>query len=782
MSFLQTSVSEKASVQVAVRVRPRNAREEGTESIIQTKGQTVYIKSPDSNKPSTFTYDCTYSESSTQEDLYSNIGTYVISNAFKGYNTCVFAYGQTGSGKSHSVMGSADQPGLIPRICQALFDMQESHNGLDVHDASITYKLEVSYLEIYSEDVRDLLSSNTTVGLRVREHPELGPYVEGLSQILVENYKSVKKLIDQGNKERVTAATLMNSHSSRSHAILTLYFTQLIDEPDIGKTREVVSRINLVDLAGSEKVQSSGVTGLNFKEAININKSLSSLGLVIGKLAMQSHEKSAKPKKKIKVTASTKPPRISTGKSVKPKSSSSSASSSASSSPGSAKTSIANHIPYRDSVLTWILKESLGGNSKTFMVATVSPSAINYDESLGTLRYASNAKQIVNTVKVNEDPNDKLIRILKNEIEALKRKLTTRGSDSNTDDLTKLQDDIAQREELMREKDKSWEQKLEESKLINQQVQEQLKNEISQKQIEFTQKLDLINAERESMLKEMESLKSNTTTADLKQIEEEFQRKQAEFENSRIKVTAMSLHNDYEEKIEKFKEAYEKKMHELDHVKNEKTIREINELKNLNLKLKEELSNNQSTLQQHLKQFTNDRLMLSKQIQQLHTKIHTLEQTIQQMSPITSEADIKLRDEYNRISLLRNEEEHKYQTLQLECTQLNDRINDNKAHLAELQEKQTAMLQSVELATNDLSSLKDQYSKLLDKFNVDKNEYDELLSRKESLHAEINTLRADLTIQVDIAREKLKNPTIDDLLRIKDGLAKIFETVQNKTL
>ena len=192
MSFLQTSVSEKASVQVAVRVRPRNAREEGTESIIQMKGQTVYIKSPDSNKPSTFTYDCTYTETSTQEEIYENVGTYVISNAFKGYNTCVFAYGQTGSGKSHSVMGSAEQPGLIPRICQSLFDKQETHNGLDIRDATITYKLEVSYLEIYSEDVRDLLSSNPTTGLRVREHPELGPYVEGLSQVLVENYKSIK--------------------------------------------------------------------------------------------------------------------------------------------------------------------------------------------------------------------------------------------------------------------------------------------------------------------------------------------------------------------------------------------------------------------------------------------------------------------------------------------------------------------------------------------------------------------------------------------------------------
>lgn len=1078
MSFLQTRVSEKASVQVAVRVRPLNQREDGTNSIVETKGSTIYIKDPETNKNKTFNYDYTYSEESTQEELHKDIGTYVINNAYQGYNTCVFAYGQTGcfapgtqimtitgvyknvedvqlgdilmgddsterkviklfrgqqymykittdreghqgytvnadhillfkinpyahfywneyrsewavewfdfktetlkkeafatasqaktfaasikgdiiektaaayysmpiknkkhyslyttgvdfrevpiqidpyefgaqlksglipqeykytsrsvrlqvlaglinsegqiskspqtitgksketaddiafvarslgfyttvtlnastllhteklynvniyesetnefipeikmvgigyyhgfmldgnhrfigvgfnvlrnSGKSHSVMGSDEQPGLIPRVCQELFKRQESHNGLDTHNAKVNYKLEISYLEIYSEDVRDLLSRTPTVGLRVREHPEFGPYVEGLQQILVEDYKTIKKLIDQGNKERVTASTLMNHRSSRSHAILTLYFTQLIDEPDIGKTREVVSKINLVDLAGSERVEMSGVTGINFKEAININKSLSTLGLVISKLAAHSQAKinpvsksASKPMSK-PIQATTKPTRLMTGNRPvsKPISRSPPSRSPVNLSPRDK--SISEHVPYRDSVLTWILKESLGGNSKTFMIATVSPSDLNYNESLSTLRYAANAKQIVNTVKINEDPNDKLIRVLKDEIDLLKRQLITRGSDSTStaDDLRTLRDEIAQREELMREKDKSWEQKLEESKRINDQVQEQLKKELSQKQVEFRQKLELMNSERENMLKEMESLKTGMTTTDIKQqkdLEEEFQKKQAEFEKDRILGTAVSLQEYYEKKLEKMKEEYDQKSKDRETTENTKSLHEISDLKDANIKLKEELNKNQRDLQLQIRQFTNDRLVLSKQIQQLHNKIHSLEQNLIPILP-TNEDEIKLRDEYQKISQLRNDEEKKYQTLQTECRQLDDRINTNKEQLTQLEIRHTNLLKDVEIQQVDLIALKSEYSQLVDKFKSDKTEYDSLITKKEQLHTEIVSLRCDLDIHVEVAREKLKNPTIEDLLKIKDGFAKIFENISNRSL
>ncbi len=792
MSFLQTRTSESASVQVAVRVRPLNHRENGTNSIVTTNGSTVYIRDPDTNKNKTFNYDYTYSEGSTQEELHNDIGTYVINNAFSGYNTCVFAYGQTGSGKSHSVMGSDENPGLIPRVCQELFERQESHNGIDTRNASISYKLEVSYLEIYSEEVRDLLSRTPSQGLKVREHPEFGPYIEGLQQILVEDYNTIKKLIDQGNKERVTASTLMNQRSSRSHAILTLYFTQLIDEPDIGKTREVVSKINLVDLAGSERVEMSGVTGINFKEAININKSLSTLGLVISKLASHSQ---AKLMAKSKLTANTpiikpsaKQTALSSGTKSTRLSTTSPIKSSIRESPKEIKDkSISEHVPYRDSVLTWILKESLGGNSKTFMIATVSPSELNYNESLSTLRYAANAKQIVNTVKVNEDPNDKLIRVLKDEIDILKRQLLTRGSDSTSsaEDLKTLRDEIAQREELMREKDKSWEQKLEESKRINELVQDQLKKELSQKQMEFRQKLEMMNSERENMLREMESLKTGMTSTDIKQqkdLEEEFIKKQAEFEKDRIIGTAVSLQEYYEKKLEKVKEEYEQRTRDREVIENTKSLKDIGELKETNIKLKEELSRNQRDLQMQIRQFTNDRLVLSKQIQQLHNKIHTLEQglntTSVSESVITTEADLKLREEYAKVSALRNEEEKKYQSLQIECQQLDKRINTNKEELSHLEQKHALILKDVEIKQADLVFLRSEYAKMVEKFSTDKDEYDLLITKKEQLHTEIITLRCNLDMQVEIAKEKLKNPTIEDLLKIKDGLNKIFESIQ----
>lgn len=725
MSFLQTNTSEKSSVQVAVRVRPINTREVDSDTVIDVKQNSIIIKDPSDRKKKNFNFDYAFDSDVPQETIFEHIGEKVVTGAYSGYNCCIFAYGQSGSGKSYSVLGSHKEPGLIPRICQALFDRQPTNNGISVGDAVITYKIELSYLEIYSEEVKDLLAkSHPHGGLRVRQHPELGPYVEGLSQVLVEDYSSIKKLIDAGNKERATASTILNDRSSRSHAICTLYFTQLIDEVSIGKTREVVSKINLVDLAGSERVAISGVTGINFKEAININQSLSTLGLVISKLAEAStgekeitnhkpitkKSKSSKQlatrlnsydryspttsifprtKKLIKnspnVSPSIRSPNISP--SIK---SNSSASTSTSKSKNEI-TSVTGHIPFRDSVLTWILKESLGGNSKTFMLATVSPSEINYNESLSTLRYAYNAKQIVNTVKVNEDPSDKLIRVLKGEIETLRQQLSMKGADSTTPalELKQLKEELAQREELMREKDKSWEQKLSESKRINNEVQESLKQELLKKQLEYEKSLEIINREKDAITREMELLRNNTT--DKTALEEELAKKQAEFEKGRIVDTAVSLQEYYEKKIEAIRNTCDLKISDMRvecdnkiqmirddcnnkmllqreelHTKlastqleaqksievakaeaqksievanvemqtklltqtnqsDQKISEELKQLKISYNKLKEEHNKQSALLQQQTKQFMNERTILSRQIQQLQAKIHTLE-------------------------------------------------------------------------------------------------------------------------------------------------------------
>ncbi|NXW84322.1 KI16B protein, partial [Alopecoenas beccarii] len=337
---------------------------------------------PGRERTKTFTYDFSYfsadSESPSfvcQEMVFKNLGTDVIRSAFEGYNACVFAYGQTGSGKSYTMMGNAGDAGLIPRICEGLFSKISEKTKRN----EASFRTEVSYLEIYNERVRDLLrrKSSKTNNLRIREHPKEGPYVEDLSKHLVQNYTDVEELMDAGNINRTTAATGMNAVSSRSHAIFTINFTQAKFDSEM--PCETVSKIHLVDLAGSERADATGATGVRLKEGGNINKSLVTLGNVISALADLSQDATNPLSKKKQV-----------------------------------------FVPYRDSVLTWLLKDSLGGNSKTIMIATISPADVNYGETLSTLRYANRAKNIINKPTINEDPNVKLIRELRAEIARLK--------------------------------------------------------------------------------------------------------------------------------------------------------------------------------------------------------------------------------------------------------------------------------------------------------------------------------------------------------------------------
>ncbi|XP_017892618.1 kinesin-like protein unc-104 isoform X4 [Ceratina calcarata] len=384
-----------SSVKVAVRVRPFNNREIVREAqcIIEMTGNTTSIlnpKAPPGTKDAikSFNYDYSYfsmdpndGNYSSQLMVYKDIGEEMLEHAFEGYNVCIFAYGQTGAGKSYTMMGKQEegQEGIIPQICKDLF-RKISRNS----NECLKYSVEVSYMEIYCERVRDLLNPKNKGNLRVREHPLLGPYVEDLSKLAVMSYQDIHDLIDEGNKARTVAATNMNETSSRSHAVFTIFFTQQKQDSATGLVTEKVSKISLVDLAGSERADSTGAKGTRLKEGANINKSLTTLGKVISALA-----EIAATKKKKK----------------------------------------ADFIPYRDSVLTWLLRENLGGNSKTAMIAAVSPADINYDETLSTLRYADRAKQIVCKAVVNEDANAKLIRELKEEIQKLRELLKQEGID-----------------------------------------------------------------------------------------------------------------------------------------------------------------------------------------------------------------------------------------------------------------------------------------------------------------------------------------------------------------
>lgn len=384
------------NIKVVVRVRPFNSREKDRNAkcvVSMQDAQTILTPPlPDGkNKPlkavldgnKTFAFDKSYwsfnrsdAHFAGQENLFTDLGKPLLDNAFQGYNNCIFAYGQTGSGKSYSMMGYGEEEGVIPRICRDLFGrMDEMHES----DKNLTSTVEVSYLEIYNERVRDLLNPTTKGNLKVREHPSTGPYVEDLAKLVVRSFVEIEHLMDEGNKARTVAATNMNETSSRSHAVFTLTLTQKRHDVETNMDTEKVAKISLVDLAGSERATSTGATGARLKEGAEINRSLSTLGRVIAALADMS-----------------------TGK---------------------AKTK-GMQVPYRDSVLTWLLKDSLGGNSLTAMIAAISPADINFEETLSTLRYADSAKRIKNHAVVNEDPNARMIRELKEELAQLRSKLS----------------------------------------------------------------------------------------------------------------------------------------------------------------------------------------------------------------------------------------------------------------------------------------------------------------------------------------------------------------------
>lgn len=464
-------MADSGNIKVVVRCRPMNSREKtrGASNLIEFKDEHQLVLQPPSEgdsrenaratkkKHMPFSFDRAYDENTEQRELFEYVGLELLEHSFNGFNTCVFAYGQTGSGKSHSMVGYAEAKGLIPLTCSRLFD--DASEKMDA-DPNLRITVEVSYIEIYNEKVRDLLNPKNKGNLRVREHPSLGPYVEDLSKLVVKDFNDIEHLMDEGNKARTVAATNMNETSSRSHAVFTLVVTQKKKDEETKLEAEKVSRISLVDLAGSERANSTGATGSRLKEGANINRSLTTLGKVIAALATASSEP-AKTKK---------------------------------------KAALENFVPYRDSVLTWLLKDSLGGNSKTAMIAAISPA--DYEETLSTLRYADQAKKIKNKAVVNEDPNARLIRELKEELEMLRTRVSggggmggeegestwdpsappekqvvrylTKTGEVRTVTKAELQDQMEQSEKLMSSLNQSWEEKVAQTQAIQQEREKAL--------------------------------------------------------------------------------------------------------------------------------------------------------------------------------------------------------------------------------------------------------------------------------------------------------------------
>ncbi|GBG27336.1 Kinesin-related protein 1 [Hondaea fermentalgiana] len=422
------------AVRVAVRVRPfihEYEKAKGVRNIIKMDKNTqqTIIVNPDTGAEKVYTFDYSYNsfvpadhpDHADQETVWQDLGVDVLDNAWKGFNVSLFAYGQTGAGKSHSMIGYPGAEGIVPRACRQIFERIANNMSSDT-----TFKVEASMLEIYNEKVRDLFNptAGDAKGLKVRDHPKTGPYVQGLTKSAVGSYDEISKAMDAGTRARTVAATAMNATSSRAHTIFQVVVTQTTVDKDAGKAMDKVSTVSLIDLAGSERADRTGASGDRLKEGCAINQSLSALGNVISALA----ERATNAKKKGVL------------------------------------------VPYRDSVLTHLLKNSLGGNAKTVMIAAISPSCVNYDETLSTLRYADRAKQIKNKAVVNEDPNQKLIRGLKEEIEELRRMLaqgTAPGAAGaarpGTAEVRRIKEEMSENERLLRESEMTWEERLKES-------------------------------------------------------------------------------------------------------------------------------------------------------------------------------------------------------------------------------------------------------------------------------------------------------------------------------
>ncbi|XP_074069369.1 kinesin-like protein KIF3A isoform X5 [Macrotis lagotis] len=418
-------------------------------SVDEMRGTITVHKTDSSNEPpKTFTFDTVFGPDSKQLDVYNLTARPIIDSVLEGYNGTIFAYGQTGTGKTFTMEGVRAVPelrGIIPNSFAHIFGHIAKAEG------DTRFLVRVSYLEIYNEEVRDLLGKDQTQRLEVKERPDVGVYIKDLSAYVVNNADDMDRIMTLGHKNRSVGATNMNEHSSRSHAIFTI--TIECSEKGIDGNMHVrMGKLHLVDLAGSERQAKTGATGQRLKEATKINLSLSTLGNVISALV--------------------------DGKST--------------------------HVPYRNSKLTRLLQDSLGGNSKTMMCANIGPADYNYDETISTLRYANRAKNIKNKARINEDPKDALLRQFQKEIEELKKKLEE-GEEISGSDISGSEDDEDEHaeagehgEKRKKRRDQAGKKKVSPDKMVEMQAK------IDEERKALETKLDMEEEERNKARAELE--------------------------------------------------------------------------------------------------------------------------------------------------------------------------------------------------------------------------------------------------------------------------------------
>ena len=478
-------VLEDTSVLVSVRVRPLNKRELSMGSNISVVPTSVHslqlISSDVHDEPRSFNFDSVLPDRSTQKKAYEMTGKRILKKVLEGYNGCIFAYGQTGSGKTYTMQGMPGLPGVIPRLVGDLFKQAEEKRQTTV------FEIKASYVEIYNEVIRDLLGKGTN--LRLQENSKSGDvHMVGCTVNTVGCQQDIEEFLKQGQMKRSTASTNMNEMSSRSHAILTLFIRQ--EQQTDGTI--MTSKLSLIDLAGSERAANTGATGATLKEGASINQSLSALGNVINALTSQTVKTAKGPGHRKKRS----PPK-------------------------------AVHVPYRDSKLTRLLQDSLGGNACTLMICNVSPAAVNFDETLGALRFAERAKKVQNKAKKNvESRNSQEIAtltgqnaLLKSQVENLRSQLAGKfGSLQGTSPSQ------AQPDPKLVEQVDAMKKELEDSRHIEslsiaklEEHVEQLKV-VSEKHDSLSKKHDAIVGEKEKLIVEQEvmSQKIEELTVQLK--------------------------------------------------------------------------------------------------------------------------------------------------------------------------------------------------------------------------------------------------------------------------
>ncbi|XP_036703145.1 kinesin-like protein KIF3A isoform X3 [Balaenoptera musculus] len=442
------------TVKVVVRCRPLNDREKSmcyrqAVGVDEMRGTITVHKTDSSNEPpKTFTFDTVFGPESKQLDVYNLTARPIIDSVLEGYNGTIFAYGQTGTGKTFTMEGVRAVPelrGIIPNSFAHIFGHIAKAEG------DTRFLVRVSYLEIYNEEVRDLLGKDQMQRLEVKERPDVGVYIKDLSAYVVNNADDMDRIMTLGHKNRSVGATNMNEHSSRSHAIFTITI-ECSEKGVDGNMHVRMGKLHLVDLAGSERQGKTGATGQRLREATKINLSLSTLGNVISALV--------------------------DGKST--------------------------HVPYRNSKLTRLLQDSLGGNSKTMMCANIGPADYNYDETISTLRYANRAKNIKNKARINEDPKDALLRQFQKEIEELKKKLEE-GEEISGSDISGSEEDDDEEGEVgedgekrKRRRDQAGKKKVSPDKMVEMQAK------IDEERKALETKLDMEEEERNKARAELE--------------------------------------------------------------------------------------------------------------------------------------------------------------------------------------------------------------------------------------------------------------------------------------